>query len=537
MLKVIIADDERKVCQLIEKIINWKELGFEIIGVGHNGPEVYDLICENKPDVVITDIRMPGFDGLELIKRTKELGISTSFIIISGYRHFEYAQEALKYGVENYLLKPIEEQELKDTLIKIRKQNKEEDSKVENEIRVKKQMEENITKIHWHFINNIIFNNNSEASCDVNSINKEYGLNFRRGLFQAIYIKLDNQLSTEVNVENVLKEIAESTKYVLSNNCFEFVYYLSNSGVMCILNYSYENRQPVVKQFKKVFDKHKKYIESLLFSFNITIGIGSIEDTIEGVSISISSALDAIKCRITLGLDRIINNDSMDFQRTPVSKLLTVEKKLMLENVVETMDKSSFEQCICKAFDALHLLKNYSPCLVFEVCETTRDIVLKTLKEIGIKIEVLKSFEKEFNMLLDNGTSEKMIVNNIKSFVSSQLDLLLQEKLMQSNRPIRLAKQVILEHYMEAITLEGVAELIHMNASYLSSIFKNDTGINFSDYLINCRIEVAKELLKNTNSKMVEVAEKIGYTDAKYFSKLFKKVVGIKPSEYRKLYS
>lgn len=119
MLKVLIADDEEKICQLIIKLINWEEMGLKIAATASNGIEALEQAKICKPEILITDIRMPGIDGMELIRKVKEKLPDTEIIIISGYRHFEYAQTAIRYGVRNYLLKPIKKEELRDTLQKI----------------------------------------------------------------------------------------------------------------------------------------------------------------------------------------------------------------------------------------------------------------------------------------------------------------------------------------------------------------------------------------------------------------------------------
>ncbi|HEY8349074.1 MAG TPA: response regulator [Clostridia bacterium] len=113
-MRVLIADDEIKVCQLITHLVDWQSLGFEIAGVVNDGKAAYQFICDNKPDIVITDIRMPNYDGIELVRRAKELYPEMHFIIISGYSHFEYAQSAIKYGVEDYLLKPLKKRNSKE---------------------------------------------------------------------------------------------------------------------------------------------------------------------------------------------------------------------------------------------------------------------------------------------------------------------------------------------------------------------------------------------------------------------------------------
>ena len=119
MLKVLIADDEHKVCQLIEKLVDWEALDMQVVAVAENGIQALEQIREYTPDIAITDIRMPGYDGLELVHLAKEYNPKMEFIIISGYRHFEYAQTAIRYGVSAYLLKPIKKDELQETLKKL----------------------------------------------------------------------------------------------------------------------------------------------------------------------------------------------------------------------------------------------------------------------------------------------------------------------------------------------------------------------------------------------------------------------------------
>ncbi|HBF39879.1 MAG TPA: DNA-binding response regulator, partial [Firmicutes bacterium] len=119
-IKVLIADDEEKVCTLIYKLVDWKDFDMEVVATVYNGIDALERIRDLAPDVVITDIRMPGYDGIELIAKAKEINDHLEFIIISGYRHFEYAQSAIKYGVSDYLLKPIKKEELTGTLEKIR---------------------------------------------------------------------------------------------------------------------------------------------------------------------------------------------------------------------------------------------------------------------------------------------------------------------------------------------------------------------------------------------------------------------------------
>ena len=120
MIKVIIADDEKRICTLITKLIDWDNLDMTLVGTANNGIETLELIKKEKPEIVITDIRMPGYDGLDMIERAKKINKDLEFIIISGYSHFEYAKKAISYGVKDYLLKPINKEELFTTLLRVK---------------------------------------------------------------------------------------------------------------------------------------------------------------------------------------------------------------------------------------------------------------------------------------------------------------------------------------------------------------------------------------------------------------------------------
>ena len=139
MLKVLIADDEKNICLMIQKLIVWEEYGMEVIDLAHNGVDAMTIIEEKHPDIVISDIRMPGYDGLKLVQKARDLGLETDFVIISGYKYFEYAHRALNLGVEHYLLKPIDKKELQETLHKIIKKRDKSLKKAEEEAQLKEQ--------------------------------------------------------------------------------------------------------------------------------------------------------------------------------------------------------------------------------------------------------------------------------------------------------------------------------------------------------------------------------------------------------------
>ena len=162
MIKVVVADDEVKVCQLICNLVDWSTFDMEIVAVAHNGEEALEMVRQHEPDLLVTDIRMPGCDGLEMIARAKQLREDLDFVIISGYRHFEYAQSAIKYGVSDYLLKPIQKEELCSTLEKMRRRYQMRTEQLSNEEWLRMRLQSDIDKLRCGLFNHLL-------SADANS--------------------------------------------------------------------------------------------------------------------------------------------------------------------------------------------------------------------------------------------------------------------------------------------------------------------------------------------------------------------------------
>lgn len=536
MLKAVIADDEKKVCLMIRKLIDWGALGYDVVGMAHSGPEAYDLIRQHEPEVVITDIRMPGFGGIELVKSIKACGLSPDFIIISGYKHFEYAHDAIRYGVESYLLKPIDKAELEETLIKIRKRYKDESDKVEVDQQMKNELVRQRNEMRRHFINDMIFNSRKMDGLELERVNDAYQLRFHEGMFQAVFVKLDFGMGISMDIESMLNKLGDMTEKIIYGCSQEYITVPSQSGLIFVVNYDQAGIKDIESMYGTIFERIQNYLDNFE-GFSCTMGIGANQTSIRDVSKSISTAVEAVKCRIACGVNRVIAYDSLAFGPVSLAQILTPIKTRQLENIVETMDGSGFRLWVSEAFEILHQTPNYDPCAVFDLLKGVKDLLTASMKAIEVEGQVLLDFGKAFDEILDSGTSERSISKNIQDFVCSRFDQMRENKQMMDIRPIRLAKQYVAEHYMEPVGLEEVANAVHLNPSYFSTAFKKEVGMNFIDYLISCRLDAAKNLLKTTNDSMSAIAERIGYTDTKYFSKLFTKIVGIKPSEYRKLYS
>ena len=537
MLKVLIADDEKMICSLISQLLDWNALGYEIVGMAYTGVDAYEMIRKEQPDVIISDIRMPGYDGIELIKRTKEAGIEAEFVMISGFKQFEYAQNAMKYGVKYYLLKPIEEdklqeiaEEIKDSILS-RKQHDHYRNQLELEI------QETRDKMKKRFLTSMLFGEQeSRKIADCNSINQEYSTSFKEGVFQAVFIKVDTDGGEEESIGSMIEKLEKYTD-ILGDVCEEHITTEMHSGIITLVNYKFEQEALVRKKIEEMYEEIKKYIDRFE-GFSVVLGVGRKMDHFLESNLCLQTAIDAIKYRIRISNTNIIYLENYQFEPYDINKIVTEGKKQAYLSKVVSGDIRGAQECLAATLREIRYSGgSYSPILFFDILIAYEDLLTDYCKQQDLYSEEYERNLKKWNVSTDNIRSEKMLLAVTEDLIRETLEYAAEEKKSKDIKPIREIKKYIEENYMEEISLGQLAELVDMNASYLSSVFKKETGMTYSEYLILCRVKQASRLLVETNLSIGEIAHQSGYQDARYFSKQFSKQVGLKPSEYRKLYS
>lgn len=534
MIKVLIADDEKNICLMIQKLISWADFGMEVVGLANTGVDAVRLMEEKQPEIVISDIRMPGYDGLEVVQKARDLGLSIDFVIISGYKYFEYAHKALTLGVEHYLLKPIDKGELEETLSKILRKRKQDIQKEAEAAEWKEQAKYSRRKIQKHFLSSIMEKNSSLPELDLNHINTEFQCEFEQGCFVAIFAKLDSE-SRDQDVTGFLHMLEEIIDRDLQESDKEYINSIMKSGVISIVNYRTEIRDNTRIGMEKPLLQMKRELEKFR-GYHITVGIGGEKSTLAEIADSIQEAIYAIKCRGKAGLDKMIYFDSLKYQPVPMQEILGDKQIREMEKLVEALDYEAFRGELVKAHGKIKAVPFYTPAAVYEYLEQVSEILETVLKNNQTEEEILRQMEEEIQKILDFYTNLDEMMYRFSDLVRCYFEKIIAEKKNKSQLPIRMAKQYLQENYSRAVSLEDVAEAIGLSPAYLSTMFKKELGINFSDFLISCRMEAAKELLKSSDLPIAGVAERVGYLDSRYFSKTFHKVVGLKPSVYRKLY-
>ncbi len=537
MCKVLIADDEKKVCQLLHMLVDWEELGMEVIGMVHNGCDALEMIKEKRPDIVITDIRMPGMSGLEMIEEVKkDSQLHAKFVIISGYKEFQYAQAAVRYGVNDYLLKPIRKEELLATLTKIQAQLKKQSEKFSNEEQLRKSLENNRRKLRRGIFTDILFQGGTNRQkLTLEKVNEEYGYEFKEGNFQILAIRLDHAESiygrnTEVLEEKSMNLILQE----LGEYCNEIGIIYQNGVIYAVINYEKEGSVLVKKGIKSLLAD--AFLQDAIYQqMDVTIGVGGMKEDISGLPESLHDAECAYQERILSGAGKIYEYsgeesslaDSEIFQEFNNSFLfattnLNVEQ---MQKALDYLKRGLSERKDTTGHEVLQMTK--------EVC----NLYLMCLRSNNIFVEKADTFMQTFNEYADDCNSFPELFSHLSKTILDSVMQIIDDQKQEITKPIRMAKQMMENEYMNPITVEDVSAKVGFSASHFSTMFKKETGVTFLEYLSGVRMRKAKEMLKESNKNIATICEEVGYSDVKYFTKSFRKHTGLKPNEYRKLYS
>ena len=228
--------------------------------------------------------------------------------------------------------------------------------------------------------------------------------------------------------------------------------------------------------------------------------------------------------------------EELKYREIKIADIFTENDRNNLAKTIESLDYNAYNQYFMEMYTRIKEYPKYSPTVIFELIDQLKEQIIEIWNKNDIDETICNEFEKEIQYVMDFNIKEDMMIYSVSEDIRIYFTRVYQENQNKSKMPIRIAKKYIQENFDSPITLEEVAEAISLSPAYLSTLFKKEIGIKFSDYLISCRIEKAKQLLKESGESMQIIAEQVGYSDAKYFSKTFFKTVGLKPSEYRKLY-
>lgn len=533
MFKLLIVDDEPLVQVGVKSMINWSEYGIEIIGCVSNGKQALDIIKKDTLDIVISDIKMPVMDGLELAKYCSEnLDYPPVFIILTSYEEFELAKKAIKYNVIDYLIKlelnkEMLEESIKKSLSKLKKRNadkeivekvRETDSAYNEDLINQNFRDKFFIKLLYN-----LFENDDMFEMQLKNLNLNLSGYSYVTCFCEINCASEKSLNQYICTLNMFKEIA--IKYL---KCFILSLDYNHFAVICFLDTHHDSNEVLSSSLNKICTMINKY-----YNVQIKIGVGNIYDSLHLINVSFEEG-------------RSCYNSSHDkhnivfysqFKKLSSSLDDTFNLSLYKDEFIkafEEYDTKSLYNILSKIIDNLnHHLDDYiqsldCACDILYVCinllNDGKDCINKIFEG---QVDGYKSIYQTKNV--------EQIVKWLVYLRDRLCEYMDTKKKNYTNNTIIHVKKYIKDHTNEKLSLNEVANVYSISPSYLSTLFKKYCNIGFTEYVTQSKIEKAKDLLLNENYKVYEISEMLGFESAFYFSKVFKKVTGISPKEYTKL--
>lgn len=530
MIKVMIADDEERICQLIEALIDWESLHMEVAGIAHNGMEACEMVRQIKPDILITDIRMPGCNGLELIENVKKSVEDLQIVIISGYAHFAYAQTAIKFGVGDYLLKPINKVELASTLQKFKEHIEEKMQLREEQLWIQHKNEADIRLFRANLMDRLMEQKAWRPSVEI--LQEKYYLHVQEGIFQGFVVKIDAAGESAQISQAGINIILEKTQTLLENSlktrCMEIVVGTKGSSCVGFINYADGQTEEIRRIFRGCLNQLE--IEKGIFGpVMFTAALGNLIKDAGELQNTVGQALVIIEERLIKGTGKLLERLPAE---SAVREQNILEKYLrQMVHAIEVMSIEEAEESVTQMNQRMLEVKDLKGCEVRELVCSAAGLFLSQV-EVKNRAEELKAFEEQCSLC---GSMEQLM-EQLRALQSRYLEQMRASREADAVRPIRMAKQYIQNHYSEPITQEEVSSAVGLSAAYFSVLFKKVEGEGFAKYLINVRMEQAKILLRETNTPVSKICQQVGYNDLKHFTHTFEKTTGVKPSVYRKMY-
>lgn len=522
MFKVMIVDDEYDIRKGLKKLINWEEQGFTIIGEAKDGDEALEMYKRKKPHLVITDIKMPGMNGLELARQIRETSLTSRIIILSGYDDFSYAREAINHDVVSYLLKPIDTDEFCDELVKVR-------NSLHTELASLYEKRKIAEWLKNYFFRKLV---RGEALQTDDFDNDRWEEMKKRNNFTVLLVELNGFRDTQLQpseseallkqfaVRNILEEIIGSTNggILYEESDHQFGILLANDSVQL-------SKATVQSMTKQMVDYIQRFAKQ-----SILIGVGHTVETPGQISQSYWKASSALGKSFFHSNQHVFYYDEVNMALSAWSLKWTAKE---LSRAVRQLNRIKVTYQLDILFQELS--EKDAP------IETIRDVFVYTLVELS---RIVIEAEGDWNQMYQDHFSESDQLKTLRTSKEARAKLIeicngmIESIMNKRNYPVQNNMKEIIryieKYYWKDLNLKKLADIFYVSSAYLGQLFKQETGQYFNDYFNQVRINEAKQLLLNDHLSITEISEKVGYKNTNHLYIHFKKITNLNPGDYRK---
>lgn len=536
---MIIADDEFIVRDGLRSIVEWESLGVEIIAEAVNGQEAYDLCVQLNPDIILTDIRMPLLDGLEVAMKLQEEKRDIKVIIISGIQDFSYVKTALDVNAEGYILKPIKINELNEVVKKVAADIYKERNRKQEMYHIKQQLYENLSVIREKFLRNLligVFKNEQEVEDKLNFFN--ISLKVKQPIVVCVlqvdnYTQL-NEYSTEEDKQLLSFSILNILDEHLTGHNSGISFCLSENEFILI----FSQNNPFGSKLTDICGEISSCLKKFL-KISVSIGIGCTVNNCLQIKTSYKDACTALNYKFYTGENSIISiddiNSIMDIpsNRGNIENYNLFECENQLINIIKLGDCNGVAKLIKDMFCHFSTEKGLPVNYVQSICTELICITSRSLYELDEDIQNIISSQASILTGINYAENIFDLQRDMLSTFTTIAMYFANKHSQKNGKIIKKVKEIIEKKYMEDISTSKISDEIYLTPNYISQIFSQETGETIAEYITKVRMENAKELLKTTDFKILEVAEMVGFKSPQYFSNVFKKYTGIHPQKFR----
>lgn len=535
LYSIILVDDEEEVRKSIIKQIDWESAGFQVVGDAENGEDALEKIEVLEPDVVLTDIRMPYMDGLTLAEKIRQRYPSTKVVIFSGYDDFEYAQKAIKLNVTEYILKPVNVEELTSILKRIKSNLDEEIEEKRNVSRLRENYRKSLPIIREQFFNDMVHRRLADDL--IESKLREYDIPItgaRKWIIAAIDVeKSDDRskktLSLHEEEELIPISVMQIVREKLKSYCrFSLFQSTAEAGMVVIAALDDDNTTTgLIDVLEDICKETKRILE-----VPVTIGIGHSVTGLSKIAGSYQSAVEALgyKAVVGSGITIYINDmepvgsGKLEFDNSDESDFISAVKFGPDEKIEAVMVRISGK------LESARVHYRQQQVYVFGVLNT----VIQMIQQYDLNLEEILGGELEYLSVIDKLQKREEFGEWLLKTARKMNQAINQERDMTTRQVIQQAKQYIMDNYQNPdLSVEMICRHLHMSPAYFSTMFKKETGQAYIAYLTEIRLNKAVELLNKTDDKTYVIASKVGYQEQNYFSYVFKKKFGVSPTKFR----
>ncbi|WP_146949651.1 response regulator transcription factor [Metabacillus litoralis] len=521
-LKAIIIDDEKHVREGIMLLANWDQYGITDIYEAKDGEEAKSMILKHHPEIIFTDMNMPKIDGIDLLKWIHTSGFTSKTIVVSGYDDFNYMRNAIAYGSFDYILKPIEPEILNETLERAVTEWHKQETKRKSSEQNNKAMNE-ARSVYWDHLFTGLLDKSFISNDTKVKIHQEFKVDLT--LTQQYTISL---FSVRCLLSSVYEGDRDLAFFTVLNICNEITQ-LNKSGV-CFRNINKDDEVVVLLWKQDEIETMNKKIKSALQQISKSDIIIAIGKTSQQLDMTYHTALQTMLTFDLLSTDK---KELIKYQETTAGPLFHLLD--YMEDIMWTLQSGRIEN-LDKVLDGIFNMLKSDYCISYEQIMLWEDhfkILRKNwLKEYNVSKQT--SFYKGSNYWENDGSfSYSKFMSEKRKEFHELIEILYTAKYQKEKSSIQEIESYLRKNYDKDITLQEIADKFYLSREYISRRFKQEYHETVTNYLTAIRIEKAKELLNNPHLKVYEISFKVGYQNEKYFSKVFKKIVGLTPNEYR----